>query len=234
MVEEIKHRIVSQLCWLEECTQLYVKLIMNPEGVGFPDCLHPKTINECVRQTVQISKIEQILSKHKKDNIWRSRELFSDELCTESVGYVPLFLDIDINDDRNDLEIVYRLTIKCLDQIEKNNQFIKPGCLRVIFSGHKGFHIEAIPDQPVDNLKFRRWIIDEMNIAEKRLDCHDNRFKDGTIDSTTKHEFIRVTGSYNSWRNKNGIIRRRKVTQYSLEQYKKTNVEDIIAKSEET
>lgn len=229
MVVEIRPQIVSQLCWFEQCVDYHVKILQKPEGFEFPENLNP---NELLK--VRISDIKNLLIKHPKDNIWRSWEIYSDELCTESVGYVPLFLDIDINDDRNDLETVYRLTIKCLDQIEKNNQFIKPGCLRVIFSGHKGFHIEAIPDQPVDNLKFRRWIIDEMNIAEKRLDCHDNRFKDGTIDSTTKHEFIRVTGSYNSWCNENGIIRRRKVTQYSLEQYNKTNVEDIIAKSEAT
>ena len=124
------------------------------------------------------------------------------------------------------------LTLRCLDQIEKKNQFLKPDGLRVVFSGHKGFHVEAIPNKPVDNRKFCRWILCEMNKAEKRPHCYKNEFPDGTIDSN--NEFIRVTGSYNNWRNKNGTVKLRKVTQYSLEEFRKMNVEDIIIKSEAT
>jgi len=204
-----------------------VKLLRKPEGVEFPNYLDP---DEFLK--VKISNLGQILIEHTKDNIWRSWELFSEELCNNSVGYLPLLLDIDKKEEEPNLKKMRNLTLRCLDLIEKNTQFVKPGSLRVIFSGHKGFHIEAIPVEPVNNRDFREYVLHELEKAGLRWRAR-NEFVGGTIDSTDE-PFVRVTDSYNSWENEDGILKRRKVIQYTHDEFRKLQIEDIIARSEAT
>jgi len=58
-----------------------------------------------------------------------------------------------------------------------------------------------------------------------------NEFEGGTIDSD--HDFVRVTGSYNSWMEDAGV-KRRKVIQYTIDEFRKLQIQDIIARSEVT
>jgi len=57
-----------------------------------------------------------------------------------------------------------------------------------------------------------------------------NDFLKGTID-TLSHEFIRLTGSFNSWKEEN-VLRKRKVIQLSLDEFRELGIKGIVAKSE--
>ena len=154
MIKEINPRDIKLLCWFEECANHYVKLLRKPEGVEFPKQFDPDEL-----LTVKISNLERLLIEYAKDNFWRPWDVFCDELCQNTVGYVPLLLDIDKKDEDPNLKKAQNLTLKCLDLIEKDTQFVEPGGLRVVLSGQKGFHIEAIPVEPVNNLCFRKYIL---------------------------------------------------------------------------
>ena len=224
-----KHRIVSLSHWLEECTDLYMQLIRNPEGIGFPDKQVPETIVGCVKQPVRICDLERFLFEHTVENIWRSWEVFSDESCLNIVSYAPLFLDID-NVDRN-LEDAYNLTRSCLDFLETQAQYQALDRLRVIFSGMKGFHIEARPAEPVDNEFFRTTVLSGLEKAGLQHLDSKNSFQNGVIDPG--HDFIRVTGSYYSWK-EGTVVKRRKVIQLMPEEFRQLQIQDIVAKSEAT
>jgi hypothetical protein len=221
-------RIVSLLYWLEECSQLYVQLILNPAGIGFPDDQVPETVINYVQRSVLIKNLEPILIEHTEDNIWRSWELFSDELCQNPVSYVPILIDID-NREQN-LKHAHCLTLICLDLFEKKTQFQNQDSLRIVFSGRKGFHIEAKPVEPYDNQTIREDILSELAEVGIRRGAK-NVFLYGTIDPVA--EFIRLTGSYNSWI-ENGVVISRKVIQYTPDEFRKLRIDDIIARSEAT
>lgn len=199
-----------------------MKLLRKPEGIGFP-----MEINSDELHRIRISNINLLLIKNPNENTWRSWELFSDRDCQNSVGFSPLLLDIDNNDHK--LNKAHSLTLKCLDLIEKKSRFLKSGGLRVVFSGKKGFHIEAIPYKPVSNRYFRNYILCELNNTYKKPQYTKNMFEDGTIDPG--HDFIRVTGSYNSWR-EDGALIKRKVIQFTPEEFRKLKIGEIIAKSQ--
>jgi hypothetical protein len=55
-----------------------------------------------------------------------------------------------------------------------------------------------------------------------------NCFANGVIDKS--HDFIRLTGSFNSW-NEDGIFTKRKVFHMSPEDFRKEKVQDILEKS---
>jgi len=228
MIKEIKPRYVKLLCWFEECANHYVKLLRKPEGVEFP-----KELDQDELQKVKIRNLEWLLIKHAKDNIWRSWEFFSDELCQNSIGYSPLFLDIDKNKDDLNLKTVQNFTLKCLDLIEKNAQFLTLDSLRIVFSGRKGFHIEVVPVESVDNRSFRKYILCELNKSEIKTDCNKNIFENDMIAIDSGSDYVRVTGSYNSWW-EDDVLKRRKVIQYTPKEFRKMQIEDIIARSEVT
>lgn len=224
-----KHRVVSLSLWLEECPHLYMQLIRNPEGIGFPDEQVPETIIDCVKQSVRICDLERFLFEHAVENIWRSWEVFSDESCLNIVGYVPLFLDID-NEDRN-LEEAYNLTRSCLDFLETQAQYQILDRFRVVFSGMKGFHIEVRPAESVNTEFFRKSVLSGLEKAGLQHMGTTNMFQSGVID--TYHDYIRVTGSYNSWK-EDTVVKRRKVIQLTPEEFRQLQIQDIVAKSEAT
>lgn len=220
-------RIVNLPGWLEEYPDLYVQLIRNPIGIGFPDKEFPETISQSVQETIRVNGLGQVLRKHIEWNIWRSWQVFSDELCSNAMGYVPLFIDID-NEEHN-LEDAYNLTRACLDWFERTNQCSSLDHIRVVFSGMKGFHIEAIPTQPVDNQAVRQALLvglQEMGFQDRGV---SNCFLNGTIDPG--HDFIRLTGSYNSWK-ENNELKTRKVISLSLYEFRMMRLENILEKSD--
>jgi hypothetical protein len=220
-------QIVNLLSWLEDCTDLYVRLIRNPAGIGFPDEEFPVTRIHSVQESVQVGDLGRVLLEHIQENIWRSWQLFSNELCSAVMSHVPLFFDID-NQEHN-LEDAYTLTRDCLDVLEGITQFHAPDRLRVVFSGMKGFHIEGRPTDPVDNRSIRETLL--TGLKKKGLENMGttNWFITGIIDPG--HEFIRLTGSFNSWKEEN-ILKRRKVIQLTVEEFRKLQVKNIIERSE--
>ena len=199
----------------------------NPTGIGFPDDELPETTKHCVRESVQVGDLSRVLLEHAQDNIWRSWLLFSDELCTSPVSYAPLLLDID-NED-HDLEGAYDLTRDCLALLGSIPQFHPPNRLRVVFSGIKGFHIEARPNESVDNRAFRETLLSGLKKMKRECTEVTNCFLDGVIDRD--HDFIRLTGSLNSWKEDNAL-RKRKVIQLAVEDFRRSQVKDILETSE--
>ncbi len=220
-------RFVNLPSWLEDCTNLYVQLIRNPAGIGFPCEETPDTRIHSVQESIRVSDLSRVLLEHTQENIWRSWQLFSDDLCSNAVSYVPLILDID-NVEHN-LEDAYTLTRDCLDLLQGINPFHAPDHLRVVFSGMKGFHIEARPTEPVDNRLIRATILIELEKMGFEHKGDTNCFLNGVID--TSHDFIRLTGSFNSW-GKDNVLRRRKVIQLTLEDFRRSQVKKIIERSE--
>lgn len=188
------HRIVRIPSWLEECTNLYVRIIRNPEGIGYPDNNCPDTIKHINKELVRVSDLRRVIREHAQENIWRSWQLFSDELCSCAVSYVPIFIDIDNEEDNPNIEDAYTLTRDCLDFIEGMTQYNIPDHLRVVFSGKKGFHIEARQNEPVDNESIRESLLNGLKkIGQEQQGGSKNVFINGTIDPG--HDFIRLTGS---------------------------------------
>jgi hypothetical protein len=139
-----------------------VQIIRNPAGIGFPDNEVPETRIYTVQEIVQVGDLGKIIHKYSQENIWRSWQLFSDSLCSDSVSYVPIYIDID-NEEHN-LEAAYTLTRDCLNLLENMEQFSSPDRIRVVFSGKKGFHIEARPVEWLDNLLIRESLL-SLNFA---------------------------------------------------------------------
>lgn len=220
-------RIVSLPHWLEDCPNLFVQLIRNPVGIGFPNDEFPDTVFSYVQASVKVSHLGKVLEAHPQENIWRSWQLFSDASCSDSVSYVPLLLDID-NEEQN-LEGAYALTRKCLVLLEEMDQYHSPDHLRVVFSGMKGFHVEARPSEPIDNQGFRESLLSELDeLGLSQRGCK-NCFENGTIDPG--HDFVRLTGSLNSW-NEGNIVRMRKAIQLTPAEFRESLLDDIVAKAE--
>ena len=223
----VRPRIVSLTSWLEDFTELYVQLVRNPAGIGFPNKDAPDTRLHHAHETIRIGDLDRALKEHTQENIWRSWQVFSDEGCSDPVSYVPLFIDID-NEESN-LEDAYNLTRDCVNWFESTNDYYPPDHLRIVFSGMKGFHIEAKATRPVDNQLFR----DSLLIGLKEIGLKNrgapNCFPKGTIDPG--HDFIRLTGSFNSWKD-DDTLRRRKVIQLSLDEFRSLSLENIIKRSE--
>ena len=220
-------QLVSLTGWLEVYSDLYVQLVRNPAGIGFPDQESLETITHCIQETIRIGDLDQVIREHLQWNIWRSWQAFSDKLCSNAMSYIPLLIDID-NEEHN-LEGAYSLTQDCLDWFESTNQYSDSDHLRVVFSGMKGFHIEARPTQALDNRIVRK----DLLLGLKEMGHNDrgasNRFLNGTIDPG--HDFVRITGSFNSLKEDNAL-RRRKVIQFSLDDFRRLHIEDILESSQ--
>jgi hypothetical protein len=93
----------------------------------------------------------------------------------------------------------------------------------------KGFHIEARSAESVDNRSFREDLLDGLAQLGKANKGASNYFSDGTIDPG--HEFVRLTGSFNVWKEGN-LLRRRKVIQMSPDEFRTFGLEQILQRSE--
>jgi hypothetical protein len=226
-VVTVSPRKVSLGTWLEECPNLHMRLIRCPFGAAFPDETSQEILTPSFNENLRVGDLSQLLAKHHQDNIWRSWQLYSDALCTDPVSYVPLVFDID-NEEGN-LSDARSLTLDCLTLLERMGQFHGPDRLRIVFSGRKGFHIEGRPSAPLDYASIRSTLIDELAKLGRNTKDASNCFLDGTVD--LGHDFIRITGSFNSWR-ENSALRCRKVIQVSLDEFRGLSLLDILRKSE--
>jgi len=93
----------------------------------------------------------------------------------------------------------------------------------------KGFHIEARPTGPVDNQSIREILLRGLNKIGLEQGETKNWFPNGVIDPC--HDFIRLTGSFNSWKEDNAL-RRRKVIPLTLEDFRSSKVKNILERSE--
>ncbi|MCX6034173.1 MAG: hypothetical protein NTV38_04235 [Chloroflexi bacterium] len=207
-----------------------MRLIRKPEGIEFPKNKSPDTGKYIDEESVRVGILNRVLLEHAQENIWRSWQLFSDELCSCAVSYVPIFIDIDNEDPNPNIENAYTLTRDCLDFIEGMTQYHIPDSLRVVFSGKKGFHIEARQNETVDNQSIRMTILNGLNkMGLEHPWGNTNSFINGTIDPG--HDFIRLTGSIYSWK-EDEILRRRKVIQLTIDEFRRSHVKKIIERSE--
>jgi hypothetical protein len=220
-------RIISLSNWLEDCARLYIRLIRSPAGIGYPDPDSPDTIQLSVEERIQVGSLDQHVLAHTQDNMWRSWQLYSDALCSNPVSYIPV--NIDIDNEQDNLRQAHVLTQDCLGILEKMSHFHGPDRLRVVFSGKKGFHIEARPTEPLDFRSVRGELLRRLAQLRGQNGYPTNSFSDGIID--TGHDFIRVTGSFNSWRDGN-VLKRRKVIQLSSDDFRKSQLQEILERSE--
>jgi len=220
----LPQKIVSLPSWLEECQNFYTRIICTPEGTGFPDPISLEKQGLIIDKNVRVGDLCNLIQDHAQDNIWRSWQLFSDENCSRVVSYVPLFIDID-NHDHN-LQKAFTLTQDCLRVLAKKYKHFSSDRIRIIFSGMKGFHIEIKPYEPIDNQAIRDELI--RGLIEMGLNYIDakNNFDNGIIDPLS-HDFVRLTGTFNSWID-GTVIRKRKVIQLSLDEFDKFRVQDIF------
>lgn len=226
-VVTLNPRKVSFSTWLEDCQNLHVRLIRCPFGVAFPDKVSQETLTSPIVENLRVGELDQLLIKHPHDNIWRSWQLYSDAFCVDPVSYVPFVIDID--NEEGDLNCARSLTLDCLTLLKQTGQFHGPDRLRVVFSGKKGFHVEGRPTTPLDYSSIRSSLIGKLVEQGRDSQGAPNRFRDGTIDPG--HDFIRVTGSLNSWREAEALKCRR-VIQLSLDDFRGSQLQDILSRSE--
>ncbi len=220
----------NQLYWLEEKLDGYVEIYKQPQGKQFLE----GTKGELVR----VSDLDKFINDHPLENLWRSWIVYKDLLKSHPIGELPAIIDIDDESDNPlfstssqttpNLQKAYDLTQTCLNIIIE--QWAKTeNHVRIIFSGHKGFHIELKPSEPVNIATIRKELIEAC--ARKGLVNVSNTFFETTsIDSI--HGEVRLTGSINSWQDNKGNIKQRKAIQLTPNEFLSLKLEGILLKSE--
>ena len=139
----------EQLSWFEELNPYYyIFVAIKPEGEGtFEDEF------ELSQQIIQLKQLPAFKSANASKNLWRSWEVYREIPPSNSIGVIPLYFDIDDVDEH--LEQAYNITTLCVEFLRGQDQWFGSPTkvtnqLRVTFSGHKGFHIEAKPIVPVN------------------------------------------------------------------------------------
>ena len=211
----------DQLCWLEDLPLAFVKLMTRPQGQEFSV--------DGQSEMVQVRNLKQFTNEHITNNIWRSWSVYSNSACSHFLGPIPLVFDID--DENEELENAHVLTKACIKLLEQCNDWVESNNrIRIVFSGRKGLHVEVKPSKPIDAERVREDILESIARETGLTRKGPNTF----IDRTTLdpfHEFIRVTGSYNSW-DKNGVIWKRKVIPLTPEECLNLSMDEIISLSE--
>jgi len=223
----------NQLFWLEEKPNCYVEIYYQPQGEQFLDGTKGKI--------VKISDLSQHIKDHPLENLWRSWMVYEDPFKLHPIGEVPAVIDIDDESDKPsilippqkfpDLQKAYELTKNCsaiiIEQWAKSEDNV-----RIVFSGHKGFHIEFKPTEPVDMVFIRRELI--ATCINKGLipssKANNIFFETTSIDSIKKE--VRLTVSLNSWLTNEEHIHSRRVFQLTFGEFSSLKPEDIIFKSE--
>lgn len=214
----------KQLVWLEEKPDYFVEIMRQPFGEPFVESLPTEII--------RVRDIPNYIQVHGNENLWRSWKIFTDQSRKEELGPVPIIFDIDDETDKKqnpNLDKAFRLTKALIDSLSRILQ-INNENIRVIFSGHKGFHIDVKPRAPVELLALRGRLIQDCSQKEELFPVSGNQF----LDTTTLdpfHNEIRLTGSINSWRSSSGEIIQRKVFQFNLDDIFRINVDEIVAKA---
>lgn len=211
----------DQLFWLKELPLAFVKVIAVPQGKEFSLDVESKI--------VQVGNLKKFSEEYITNNIWRSWCVYRDFTCSNILGQIPLVFDID--DENEELENAHILTKACIRLLEQSKDWIEAtDRIRIVFSGRKGFHIEVKPSRTIDAERVREGMLGSIARQTGLVQKGPNTF----IDCTTLdpfHEFIRVTGSYNSWE-KYGVMWKRKVILLTREDCFHLSIKDIISLSE--
>lgn len=209
----------DQLVWIEEVNREYfVDVIIQPKGITDPFREPPLAGN-----IVRLGNLSSYVSQYPEHNVWRSWNVFRDKNREIKLGLVPLFFDVDDESDPPNLSHSYKLAATCLDLLESSPQWgLASDRLRVVFSGHKGFHIEVKPTTEVDGEQVRRALL--AGCEQKGIDRMNNTFFNGTtaLDTFSPRykPWIRVTGTLYSWHSKDGHLLVRRIFQMSPEQFR--------------
>ncbi len=218
----------DQLFWLEDINpEYFVYVQIQPWGEGI--FLDESTVT---RKPVALHELESFKHFHFEKNIWRSWTVYKDAQMEKEIGPVPLILDIDDESEPADLKKAYNLTKACLDLIEFESTLVEqPDQLRVIFSGRKGFHIEIKPSLPIDAQEFRQHLLAALrqHLFQGQHDVCHNVFYESTVLDTLSHQWVRLTGTMNSWSLQDGTIHSTKVIPMSSKAFRAIHMEDILA-----
>jgi hypothetical protein len=223
----------NQLVWLEEKSDSYVEVYSQPQGKPFIEGISGKV--------VKIRDLHQYIGDHLLENLWRSWIIYEDTSKSKPIGELPAVVDIDDESNRSsisfplhktpNLEKAYELTRICsaiiIERWAKSEDRV-----RFIFSGHKGFHIEFKPIEPVDMKLLRKELIEACTtkglVASSK--ASNIFFETTSIDNINRE--VRLTGSLNSWQNDEGQIYSRRVIQLTLDEFLSLKLEGIILRSE--
>jgi hypothetical protein len=157
---------------------------------------------------VWIGNMHEWCDNHKNTNIYRSLKIWQDNLKSEAISG-PYVIDIDnINEDLDDALVVTRNITRYL--IESYN--LIEGDYRLLFTGHKGFSIEVLPnalglvgvtveeDPKANNV--RKDIIDQLRSKSELSPCRYQSVnlvsEQGTIIDPIKYH-VRLHQSINKW-----------------------------------
>ena len=179
---------------------------------------------------IQISKLGQFIAENPRSNIWRSWDVYQMYAGTLTFkSFVPIVIDID--DKSQNLENAYKLTRACLQYVFAEKKLDNKD-VQIIFSGKKGFHLEIKPKEMVDAQDYRDDIIigTAKIVGEKINEEGFNIFWDSTI-LDVFHDFIRLTGSVNSWKSSEGNTFRRRVIPINVEEFLSLDLPELIQKA---
>jgi hypothetical protein len=219
----------DQLHWLEELPQDYfVELRAQEQGQGSFDA--DRTL---FHQILSLKELPLVVRANPDKNLWRSWEVFRDREKRNRIGPVPLILDIDDESDPPNLSNAFQFTGICLDLLETKDHFSQSGSLRVVFSGRKGFHIEAKSLIPFDAELLRKELLRD---CQDRCACvypNGNVFIDGVV-LDTFHPWVRVTGAVHTWRAPDGSLIARRAIQMSVPEFRRKTVAEVSSLAEVT
>jgi hypothetical protein len=158
-------------------------------------------------------------------NVFRNLDLYSLDNGGDRISG-PIVLDIDRCKDGDsyipDINTSYDDVKKLIDTYcsKLNNKLY-----RVIFSGHKGFHVEIYP--PAININPKDSLEIQFKVKRKEI---NKILGDGFIDKF--HEHLRLHNSINRWIDYNGQRRDCMIFELTEDEIFNMKAEDIIAKSE--
>jgi len=205
----------EQFFWLEEKFNCYVEIYRQKPGEPFVEGL--------IGETVKVEEIPTYIQNHENENLWRSWTVYKNRDRSHEVGPLPLILDID---DEFHLEKAHGLTNICLNILQQMG--ISRDNVRVVFTGHKGFHIEIKPYEPVEARAFQNQIIEQCKDKDF-IPLNNNIFWGSTVLDPVHYQ-VRLTGSLNSWHYENRVISR-KVIQLSIDEFSSLHLDEILERS---
>lgn len=219
----------EQLLWFEELDpNVIVQIRVGEIGEGDPDGQGILLTRE-----VMLGKLAVLSQVHAMRNIWRSWSVYRSSGGVDPIGPVPLFFDIDDGSNPPNLENAYALTTVCINILESLFAWANsPSNLRVVFSGHKGYHLEIKPVAPIDGEALRQELIRacQRKIPPRFANC----FFDHTVLDVLnpeRHGWVRITGTVNSWRTEEGDIRSNRIIQLPVPEFRELGCQGVLQKA---
>jgi hypothetical protein len=221
----------KQLFWLNELDpNYYVCVKMQPVGV---EKLNSASLVEA--DVIQIKQLNSFVSSYPDENIWRSWCVYKDKNRSEEIGPVPLILDVDDEHNPPNIDHAYIFTKTCVQLLQTwHNVIQSKDCIRIVFSGKKGFHIELKPAQPLDALDLRRKLLDGCEMAGLKRVFGNVFLENTSLDTINveKKPWIRITDTIYSWYSKSGQLTRRKVFSMSVDELLQRDANIILSQSD--